>query len=252
MKTAKIGKITLESGKVKIAAPVIGKCEEDVLSDAVLLRKENPDIVEWRADFYWEEDGLKDFSLIMSTAKKLRIFLEDIPLIFTIRSAEEGGNAKVTLEVYESIIREISKKSFADAIDIEIFKFSGQEERLERLVDDVRKSGLTIIMSNHDFEKTPSIEEMMKRLQMMEAAGADLAKLAVMPRERQDVMDLMNATFLADQTLEIPLITMSMGELGKPSRVSGSVTGSCLTFSAKGKSLSAPGQISIEKIRGVL
>lgn len=251
MKTAKIGKITLESGKVKIAIPVMGNCEEDVLSDVVLLRKEKPDIVEWRADFFWEEDGLRDFSLIMDTAKKLRIFLEDIPLLFTIRSIEEGGNAKVSLEVYESIIREISKKSLADAVDIEIFKFSGQEERLDRLVGDIRKSGLTIIISNHDFNKTPSIEEMIKRLQMMEIAGADIAKLAVMPQERQDVMDLMNATFLADQTLEIPVITMSMGELGKASRVSGSVTGSCLTFAAKGKA-SAPGQISIEKIRGVL
>lgn len=251
MKTAKIGKITLESGKVKIAIPVMGNCEEDVLSDAVLLRKEKPDIVEWRADFFWEEDGLRDFSLIMGTAKKLRIFLEDIPLIFTIRSIEEGGNAKVSLEVYESIIREISKKSLADAVDIEIFKFSGQEERLDRLVGDIRKSGLTIIMSNHDFNKTPSIEEMIKRLQMMEIAGADIAKLAVMPQERQDVMDLMNATFLADQTLGIPIITMSMGELGKSSRVSGSVTGSCLTFAAKGKA-SAPGQLSIEKMRGVL
>lgn len=251
MKTAKIGKITLESGKVKIAIPVMGNCEEDVLSDAVLLRKEKPDIVEWRADFFWEEDGLRDFSLIMGTAKKLRIFLEDIPLLFTIRSIEEGGNAKVSLEVYESIIREISKKSLADAVDIEIFKFSGQEERLDRLVGDIRKSGLTIIISNHDFNKTPSIEEMIKRLQMMEIAGADIAKLAVMPQERQDVMDLMNATFLADQTLGIPIITMSMGELGKSSRVSGSVTGSCLTFAAKGKA-SAPGQLSIEKMRGVL
>lgn len=90
MKTANIGKITLESGKVKIAVPVVGNCEEDVLSDVVLLRKEKPDIVEWRADFFWEEDGLKDFSLIMDTAKKIRIFLEDIPLLFTIRSVEEG------------------------------------------------------------------------------------------------------------------------------------------------------------------
>lgn len=250
MKIAKIGKMTLEPGKVRIAIPLMGEREEDVLSDVVLLRKEKPDIVEWRADFFWEEDGLKDFSLIMDTGRKLRIFLEDTPLLFTVRTMEEGGNAKVSLEVYESILREVARKSLADAVDIEIFKFSGQEERLERLVRFIKESGVTVIISNHDFDGTPSIEEMIKRLQMMEVAGADVAKLAVMPKERQDVMDLMNATFLADQTLGIPLITMSMGELGKASRISGSVTGSCLTFAAKGKA-SAPGQLPVEKLRGL-
>lgn len=251
MKTAKIGKVILEPGKVKIAIPITGDCEEEVLSDAVILRKEKLDIVEWRVDSFWGKDGLKDFELIRDTGKKLRMFLEDIPLIFTIRTVEEGGNAKVTSELYESILREISKTSLADAVDIEIFKFSGQEERLERLVEDIKKAGVTVIMSNHDFDGTPSIEDMIKRLQMMELAGADVAKLAVMPKDRQDVMDLMNATFLADQALGIPLITMSMGELGKSSRICGSVTGSCLTFATKGKA-SAPGQLSLEKMRGVL
>lgn len=256
MKTVKIGKLLLEPGKVKIAVSVMGRQEEDVLSDAVLAQSEKPDIVEWRADLLWEKynaakEGFGGLSVVKNTAKRLRVFLEDTPLLFTIRTKNEGGMAELSLDEYEKVIRDIAAGGLADAADVEIFRFSGQEERLGRLVEDLKKYKVKVIMSSHDFEKTPPLEEMIKRFEIMEASGADLAKIAVMPKDRQDVMDLMNATFLADQALDIPLISMSMGDLGKTSRIAGSITGSCLSFASKGKA-SAPGQIYIGKLRGVL
>ena len=51
--------------------------------------------------------------------------------------------------------------------------------------------------------------------------------------------------------MEIPVITMSMGKQGIVSRISGSLTGSALTFATAGEA-SAPGQIPVEKMREIL
>ncbi len=84
-----------------------------------------------------------------------------------------------------------------------------------------------------------------------ERLGADVAKVAVMPRDPQDVLTLLAATYRAGQTIGVPLITMSMGGVGSLSRIMGWVYGSAATF-AVGKDSSAPGQIAIEDLRAVL
>ena len=78
--------------------------------------------------------------------------------------------------------------------------------------------------------------------------GADVAKIAVMPQSREDVMTLMEVTMEADHSLDIPVVTMSMGRLGVLSRLAGTLTGSAMTFASVGEA-SAPGQIPIEQMR---
>lgn len=250
-KTARVGNLILKSGKVKIAIPIMGDGEEEVLSQAALVIKEKPDLAEWRADMFLGKGGSRDADAVIETGKKLKAILEGVPLLFTIRTRDEGGNADVTVRVYEEIIKKVVGEGLADAVDLEIFKFKGQEDRLSLLVNEVKGHGAAVVMSNHDFNSTPGVEEIVKRLKDMEKAGADVAKIAVMPGDRQDVMNLMNASFEADKILGIPLIAMSMGELGRISRLSGDITGSCVTFAAAGLA-SAPGQISVEKLRGIL
>ena len=84
----------------------------------------------------------------------------------------------------------------------------------------------------------------------MKALGADLPKYAVMPRTPGDVLALLAATWEASSEIG-PVITMSMGELGKITRAEGGVFGSCLTFGA-GLNASAPGQIDAENLRAIL
>ena len=71
-------------------------------------------------------------------------------------------------------------------------------------------------------------------------------KLAVMPGNRRDVLNLLQAAVTAEEALTIPSVTMSMGSLGVISRLSGALTGSAMTFAAAGK-VSAPGQIPVEQ-----
>ena len=107
-------------------------------------------------------------------------------------------------------------------------------------------------MSNHDFEKTPSFDEITGRLIGMKQLGADVAKLACMPNSAKDVLTLLSATeAVKAQYPDEPIITMSMGKLGVISRISGELFGSALTFGSA-KKASAPGQLEVTALRQIL
>ena len=132
-------------------------------------------------------------------------------------------------------------------LDVEL---SCGEERARRLIALAHGRGLGVVVSRHDFQKTPPQGEMVETLLRMKALGADLPKLAVMPQSPADVLAVLEATYEASAQIG-PVITMAMGDLGKLSRVSGGLTGSCLTFGA-GSSASAPGQLNAEDLRAIL
>ena len=86
----------------------------------------------------------------------------------------------------------------------------------------------------------------------MQDLGADIPKIAVMPKCKLDVLELLEATtIMAEQYADRPIITMSMAGQGMISRLCGEVFGSCLTFGAVDKA-SAPGQINVGELAKVL
>lgn len=94
-------------------------------------------------------------------------------------------------------------------MDIELF--SGREG-VEELVALAKEKNVKTIFSNHDFFKTPSENEILSILKQMEEAGADIAKIAVMPTCTEDVLTLLSATCKAKKELSCPVITMSMAK----------------------------------------
>ena len=87
---------------------------------------------------------------------------------------------------------------------------------------------------------------MIYRLRKMQDMGADLPKIAVMPKSKADVLTLLNATEEMSRCYaDRPIITMSMSATGVISRLCGEVFGSAMTFGAVGQ-VSAPGQIPVE------
>ena len=136
-----------------------------------------------------------------------------------------------------------------DLIDVEL---SSGEETVKYLIKTAHTIGVKAVISNHDFEKTPSKEEIVKRLRKMQELGADLPKIAVMPQCKKDVLTLLTATEeMAHRYADRPIITMSMAKDGVVSRMCGEVFGSALTFGTAGQT-SAPGQIEVGKLREVL
>ena len=91
----------------------------------------------------------------------------------------------------------------------------------------------------------------MEILENLRESGADILKMAVMPKNFQDLLRLMEVTQEGREKYERPLITMSMGKIGFLSRICGEITGSAVTFAA-GRNASAPGQGGAEPMRNIL
>ena len=86
-----------------------------------------------------------------------------------------------------------------------------------------------MIGSNHDFEKTPPEDEIIRRLEYMGQQEADIAKIAVMPQTEKDVVTLLQATTdYYDKGNTKPIVTMSMGGTGMISRLVGETFGSAM------------------------
>lgn len=238
--------IEIGSGMPKVCVPIVEKTREDILSTAKAICSTEADLVEWRADWY---EDVSAFSEVIKTADMLRSILGETPLLFTFRSAREGGEKELSLESYAALLENVAKTGFVDLIDVEVF--SG-DDAVKNIIQTAHAHGVKVIASNHDFEGTPAREELVARLCKMQDLGADILKIAVMPQTRSDVLTLLSVTEeMSSRHTSRPVITMSMGRTGTLSRLCGEVFGSAVTFASFGK-VSAPGQIAIEDLKAGL
>ena len=107
-------------------------------------------------------------------------------------------------------------------------------------------------MSNHDFKKTLTYEQIIARLCNMQEYDADICKIALMPQNKEDVLTLLKATKdMTEKYADRPIVSMSMSKKGLISRIAGEVFGSCLTFGSASKA-SAPGQINARELDTIL
>lgn len=246
MRTVKIREIVIGEGIPKICVPIVEKDESGVLSalEQVILKK--PDIIEFRADIY---EKLSDKDSLMKLLSRVRKLIGDVVLLFTIRTKNEGGNVMLDTDEYVKLCKCACESGFIDLIDAEAFMPEGI---LEEICDVAHANGVCVVASNHDFEKTPDENEIVNRLLSMKDKGADIAKIAVMPKCEEDVIALLDATLKARKSDDaVPVITMSMGRMGQISRLTGELFGSAVTFASVGN-VSAPGQIPVEEVRNIL
>ena len=159
-------------------------------------------------------------------------------MLFTARSEAEGGHFPAD-ERYAELLEHVAAHGVMTAIDVETSR-----QGARRAIELAHERGVQVWGSHHNFDETPSLERMVSILDGAFEAGADVAKLAVMPQDANDVARLMSATWQASDGGNRPVATMAMGELGVTSRLFGHQFGSRYTFAAVGKS-SAPGQIPL-------
>ncbi|MGR0119472.1 type I 3-dehydroquinate dehydratase [Bacillus halotolerans] len=238
--------VSIGEGMPKIIVPLMGKTEKQILKEAEAVKLLDPDIVEWRVDVFEKAD---DSEAVIKMISKLRESLRDKLFLFTFRSHKEGGSKEMDVSSYIALLETAIRTKDIDFIDIELF--SG-EANVEALVSLAGENGVYVIMSNHDFQKTPAKDEIISRLRKMQKLGAHIPKIAVMPKDAGDLLTLLDATYtMKTKYADRPMITMSMAGTGLVSRLSGEIFGSACTFGA-GEEASAPGQIPVSELRNVL
>ncbi|MEI6875542.1 MAG: type I 3-dehydroquinate dehydratase [Spirochaetota bacterium] len=242
-----MGKASIGGNSVPlVCTPLVGKTVESILSELAAVLPKKPDVIEWRADFF---SALSDTKAIIGMADRIRAAAPDCVLIFTIRSRREGGQP-ITLSDRQSIELDaaICMGTGFDYVDCELGNRAGD---IGYLRDIAHAKGVKIIASYHNFELTPSKDLLVGKIMEARDHGLDVAKVAVMPRNMEDVLTLLAATLEGKKRSGLPLITMSMGGLGAISRMVGGAFGSSLSF-AVGQNASAPGQVPIDELRTVL
>lgn len=245
MHTVKVRNLIIGEGIPKICVPIVGETEDEILHMAQELAGSDADLAEWRMDWF---DSVSDIECVKEVLLKLRGILGEMPLLATFRTKQEGGEKDISYELYANLLRAVADTKATDIIDVE----ARIDKEVVGLIAELKERGVTVIGSKHDFDKTPSREGIVAELCDMQEAGAEILKMAVMPHTKKDVLTLLEATEEMNRThAKCPVVTMSMGELGKVSRVAGEAFGSAITFGALQKT-SAPGQISVEKLKKVL
>lgn len=244
MKVCEVKGLKIGEGKPKVCLPIVGKNDQEIFEQALSFNGVQFDVVELRIDFYKD---IFNKEALLNMLKKLRSMINQ-PILLTYRSLKEGGQIQLNDEQYKELITIVCNSGYIDIVDIELLSGNAL---VYTLVEIAHEAGVKVIMSNHDFHKTPDSLELEDRLDKMEAFDADICKIAVMPQTNDDVVRLLNVTYKMSNRLSKPLITMSMGSLGVVSRICGEVFGSSLTFATKGKA-SAPGQINVEDMNHIL
>ena len=218
---------------MKLVVSVMPKSLEEAQGiDA--MRYVDADIIEWRADFLPKE-------AILQVAPAIFEKFAGRELLFTLRTRAEGGEIDLDSAEYVQIIKDVAQLYQPEYIDFEYFS---HKDVFEEMLDFPN-----LVLSYHNFQETP--ENMMEILSELTSLTPKVVKVSVMAHTEQDVLDLMNFT-RGFKTLnpEQEYVTISMGKVGKVSRITSDVTGSSWSFASLDEA-SAPGQISLSSMKKI-
>ena len=258
METLNIKNIVLQAGRPKVAVPLVSQLPQEIIAECEHAAMLPCDLIEWRADSYLS--GLTDLEEVLQTKEFYLDFLKilddleyiagDKPLIFTLRSVEQGGMLQLSQAKKAEIYQLVAQSGLAGLIDVELPVAAQSAEdiceesglSLREQINEIHAFGGKVICSYHEFDRMLSPEEILEKIQIMQAAGADVFKIAAMAVTKEDAENLLKTTAFLHQNGIGPLVMMAMGEWGKTTRVAAGRYGSYITFAA-GQEASAPGQV---------
>lgn len=159
------------------------------------------------------------------------------PVLLTIRHAEEGGKCAWDDDRRMELALELLP--MASMLDWEAARLPQSEE----LVEAVHAMGKVLVASSHDFDRTPSLEQLLSCARSACGAGADVVKFAFRLGRPEDMMV---GVELLRSFRDAPLAVMGMGPFAFASRLLYAELGSCLLYGYLGGNRTAPGQWSAE------
>ena len=178
-----------------------------------------------------------------SGVQLIRIFREKYPdtyILATCRLRHNHGRFNGTVEGQLKIL-ESAAEAGAVALDLEI----ESAERVRAALPALRESA-PLVISFHNFEKTPALAAVLHRLARI---PADAYKIAVTARKPNDNLRLIE--FVRGHH-HAPLIAVAMSEAGLPSRVLTPALGCLFTYAAPGSQAgTAPGQAPANLMRSL-
>ena len=213
----------------KLCIPIVEKTVEKAL---VAIKETNglADLIELRVDY------LKRVNLAPLLENRQK------PFIVTNRREEEGGKYKGEERKRLSVLQEAIDLG-GDYIDVEL---ATERSFLQSLIRN--KGGTQVILSFHDFHRTPSLKELEKLFDQMIRLGADVIKIVPFARSWEDNLSILSLIPFAKERRQ-KIVAFCMGEKGKISRIFSPFLGAAWTYASLNKSrASAPGQLTAREL----
>jgi len=152
---------------------------------------------------------------------------------------ETGQSRDVLIQSYEGFVE------LVDCIDIEL---ATAEHLKMDLISVVRAGRRQLMISHHDFQKMPDIEEIQMMINAAQRLQPDFIKLALFAKNPEESLALMRFIAGYHRRNEEPELTaFAMGETGALTRVFGRFLGSLFTYGYI-ESPNAPGQLSVDEL----
>jgi len=245
MQTVTIKNITLGGGKTAICAPVMGRTADDIREALLLAAGQRPDMLEWRADYF---EHAQDAAVCVEVLRIFRAELPDMPVLFTLRTAAEGGAQDIPRDVAVQVYGAACRSGLVDLIDTER---TNDADFLHTVMEEARCNGVKVVLSRHHFDTTPARDDIVQALCNAQALAPDFVKIAVMPTDAADVLTLLSAlNEFTRMAGGVPAIAIAMGAMGVVTRAAGGLFGSTVTYaSLSDAAATAPGQINVSTLR---
>jgi 3-dehydroquinate dehydratase type I len=213
--------------KCRVCVPIVETTMDKALKTIEEIKR-FADLIELRIDYLKEPN--------------LNILLErrEKPFIVTNRRQEEGGRYEGDEQKRLYLLKE--------AMDIGV-EYIDLEMRSKRLESFIRRDNTKLILSWHDFRKTPSLKELRNILEEMMKRGADVAKIVPLARSLEDNFKILSLIPYGKER-KLETIAFCMGDTGKMSRIFAPLFGAPWTYASMDKRhTSSPGQITLGEIR---
>jgi len=216
----------------KLCLPIVETTVEKAL---FAIRRVNrwADLIELRADY------LRRVNLAPLLENRRE------PFIVTNRRKEEGGKYKGDERKRLSVLREAIDLG-SDYIDVEL---ATERSLLRRLIGN--KGRTQVILSFHDFQRTPSVKELRRLCGQMTQLGADVVKIVSFARTWEDNLTILSLIPYARERRQ-KIVAFCMGEKGKISRAFSPFLGAAWTYASLNRNkASAPGQLTVVEIKEI-
>ncbi|MBM3289584.1 MAG: type I 3-dehydroquinate dehydratase [Candidatus Hydrogenedentes bacterium] len=217
-------------GAPRIAVPFRDGNSATSIAGAVRL---GMDIAELRIDQFADRETRH----VLAEIEKFRA----VPVLATIRSAAEGGawadGDDARLALYRAVLPHVA------AVDVEL----SSAPILPQVIAEAHALGKPVVVSFHDFARTPPRDTLDGIARDARCAGADIVKIAAMCAAPDDVRAL--ASFTIEHARE-GVVVIGMGAGGVATRVLFPALGSLFTFAAYGEG-TAPGQLQLAEMAAI-
>ena len=216
----------------RICVSVMVEAADRVLENMYRARDQGADLLEWRLDV--TRDPEVETVLPQSP----------LPVVATVRSVEHGGHFSGSRQAQLRLLIRAATSGTA-YVDWEF----RPGEPLPKELSVMRER---VVLSHHDFERTPADRELESLFDQMAALSTGVVKVVTLAQRMEDNISLLNLIGRG-RSRGIGVVAFCLGPLGRISRLACLLMGGAFTFAAlESGAEAAPGQLTLAKMRQLL